>query len=63
MLVGESIRILHAIQELANALCMSHRAVFVTHEQSSQVAKLVVKLSDLTVETVILGRVHFHLGL
>jgi len=63
MLVGESIRILHATQELPNALSVTDGAVLMTHEKGTQVTDFLVELGNLGVEAVVLGRVHFHLGL
>ncbi len=63
MLVGKSIGVLHATQELPNALSVTDRAVFVTHGKRAQVTDLFVELGNLGAEAVILGRVHFDLGL
>jgi uncharacterized protein related to proFAR isomerase len=63
VLICESVGVLHTTQELANALSMTNRAVLVTHQQGTKVAELLMKLSDLGVEAVIFGRIHFDLGL
>jgi len=63
MLTGKSGGILYATQELANALGVANRTVFVAHQQGPKVANLFVELSNLIVEAVVLCRIHFHFGL
>lgn len=42
---------------------MADRTIFVTHEESAKVPDFVVKLSNLSIEAVVFGRIHFHFGL
>ena len=59
----ELIRILHATQELSNALSVAHGTILVTHEKGAKTSDFVMQLTNLLVERLILGRVHFNLGL
>lgn len=55
MLAGIAVGIWHAVEKLANTLGMSDGAIFVTHEKRAQIPNLIVKLSNLSVEVVVLG--------
>ena len=59
----EGVRVLHAIQKLADALGMTHWTIFVTHEQCSKISNLIVKLTNLLIEGLVFCRIHFHFGL
>lgn len=63
VLSTKCIRILHAVQELSNALSMADWTIFVAKKKGAKTPNLIMKLCHLGGETVVFGRVHFHLGL
>lgn len=60
---AELIRILDAVQELSDALSMTHGTILVAHEESAETSNFIMQLADLLVEGLILSGVHLDLGL
>lgn len=63
MLIGECIWVLYAVQKLSYSLSMSDGAIFVTHEESTEVPDFLVQLSNLSVKAVVFGGIHFDFSL
>lgn len=59
----ELVGILNAVQEGPDALSVADRTVLVAHEKSPKTPDLLMQLTDLLVERLVLGRVHFNLSL
>lgn len=59
----ELIRVLDTVQELANTLRVTYRAVFMAHEKSAKAANLLMQLTHLLIQGFVLCRVHLNLGL
>lgn len=63
MCKGSLVGILHAREELADALRVTDVTVLVRNEYITQLSNLLVQCRHLRIQRVILSRIHFHFGL